>query len=843
MKRTFALVFISLFISQNAYPQIIEDVARLGKIKFPPAGDENFIHSDVWGFTRDGREYAVLARSESGVSIVDVTDPAHPVEASFIPKPANTQRLYHCKPYNGYIYAVMRPGPLQIIDARDPYNATTVKEYSENFSECYSIIIADSIAHLTDVVSATEGVSHIMLDISDPENPVEVGTWHRSYHHVFVRNDTLIGFALKGEVDLIDISDPAGPDRFMTFNAGDDCHSGWLNDTGTILTTDHENPGGHLKLWDISNDPPTLIDEFLTPTNNEGETAIHHSRWYGDRIYTSYWQDGFRVVDASNPTNLLQEAVYDTIDPNQDDALYRGNWGVYPYAPSRNVYVSSPSEGLWILDYQHDGPGIRHDPIKAIAGGSAKVRFKFQHLNGGLPDSTQSYIYWRHNHDATWQKTAGFISAGDSSYFFEITPEEGSVYLDYYLKIEGTQGQWTRVPGLAPDLDYYRLHIGDDPYIDDLYISEVSDAASTAGEFLEIHNRSDSECNLNQFKIVQYGAGSDGNYNTAEFIFDIDSDAVLQDADTTVPANGFLIIGRGVSQTEFEGIWGALPEEAHYNSGADSLEFGGQAQKRWILFSGGNFDQPDGLIVDDSQLAIAGAQNRSYQNRPGHWKTTDYQSANPGFLDNDQSLPVELIAFKGAYEKNHVLLQWQTRSEFNHLGFNILRRCEFTEQYTPIASHRNNDSLKAVNNGAFGKQYHYRDFNLTANARHHYILQAVDVDGSVSEYGPVTIDVDARSPAINAFRLSHPYPNPFNPSTQVEVDFPDQHKPISAEITIYNYRGQMVKQLFKGLLYSGSYRFQWHGRNEEGKALPSGLYYLRFHSADFNTMRKLLLLR
>ncbi len=163
--------------------QTIQNVTQLSTTQFNPVSGEDFVVADVWGFTDEGREYAVLARTEAGVSIIDVTNPTHPVIAGFVPIAAGGHNLFHAKYYNGYIYTVMRPGPLQIIDARDPYNPTIVKEYSTGFSEAYVIFISDSVAYLADVESSREGVSLIALDISDSVNPIELGTWYRTYHH------------------------------------------------------------------------------------------------------------------------------------------------------------------------------------------------------------------------------------------------------------------------------------------------------------------------------------------------------------------------------------------------------------------------------------------------------------------------------------------------------------------------------------------------------------------------------------------------------------------------------------------------------------------------------------
>src|SRR5262245_37034367 len=47
-------------------------------------------YSNIWGYTDpQGREYALLG-TDIGLSIVNITDPRHPVEVAFVPGPGPT---------------------------------------------------------------------------------------------------------------------------------------------------------------------------------------------------------------------------------------------------------------------------------------------------------------------------------------------------------------------------------------------------------------------------------------------------------------------------------------------------------------------------------------------------------------------------------------------------------------------------------------------------------------------------------------------------------------------------------------------------------------------------------
>lgn len=447
------------FAQLFAQTPIVENVQQLGFIDLSYRSPADRSVAGVWGFTQDDREYALVPITDAGISIVEVTDPTNPVEVSFVPMPAGTDRLYYAQYSKGYIYAIMRPGPLQIINAKDPANAFTETLYQPNFSSVYGIFIADTLLHLSDVDGAPSGIKNFFLDISDPVNPVEVSSFPGAYHHSYIRGNTLYGWYFGGGCDIVDISDFKNVFIKETITVGTKAHGGWLNDAGTVLISDQEFPGGHLKLWDVSGPgPTTLISEFATPTNYEGETSIHRSFWYGDLIYMSYWRDGFRVADASNPDSVVQVGVFDNDNPNSD-GLLRGGWQAFPYLPSRNVLYTDRKRGLYVLDYLGDGPGLRHDPPDVHYDANQPLTATFEVINGPSVDVASSAVYWRTSKSAPWQQEAIVATGTANVYEFTITPPADARQIYYYIKAMGTNGQFTRAPGLAPYIDWYEVPV------------------------------------------------------------------------------------------------------------------------------------------------------------------------------------------------------------------------------------------------------------------------------------------------------------------------------------------------------------------------------------------------
>lgn len=74
--------------------------------------------------------------------------------------------------------------------------------------------------------------------------------------------------------------------------------------------------------------------------------------------------------------------------------------------------------------------------------------------------------------------------------------------------------------------------------------------------------------------------------------------------------------------------------------------------------------------------------------------------------------------------------------------------------------------------------------------------------------------------------ISSVFPNPFNPSTTITYSL--DHRS-DVEITIYNARGQKIRQLVKGNRTPGNYKVTWNGTDEANRACSSGSYLIVMH--------------
>ncbi len=64
----------------------------------------------------------------------------------------------------------------------------------------------------------------------------------------------------------------------------------------------------------------------------------------------------------------------------------------------------------------------------------------------------------------------------------------------------------------------------------------------------------------------------------------------------------------------------------------------------------------------------------------------------------------------------------------------------------------------------------------------------------------------------------------------------------NVKLAVYNLIGQKIRTLVNGYLPAGLHSAVWDGRNDEGDAAVSGVYFYRFDADGFvNTQRMVLL--
>jgi hypothetical protein len=87
----------------------------------------------------------------------------------------------------------------------------------------------------------------------------------------------------------------------------------------------------------------------------------------------------------------------------------------------------------------------------------------------------------------------------------------------------------------------------------------------------------------------------------------------------------------------------------------------------------------------------------------------------------------------------------------------------------------------------------------------------------------------------SSYSLRQNYPNPFNPSTTISFDLP---KPSNVKVTVYDIQGKELHVLLNEHRTAGIHRVQW-----DASGFSSGVYFYKIESAEFNDVKKMMLVK
>jgi hypothetical protein len=114
-------------------------------------------------------------------------------------------------------------------------------------------------------------------------------------------------------------------------------------------------------------------------------------------------------------------------------------------------------------------------------------------------------------------------------------------------------------------------------------------------------------------------------------------------------------------------------------------------------------------------------------------------------------------------------------------------------------------------------------------------LHVVDVEFNIKDINFVFVG----KPQVAADRYGN-YPNPFTYETTIFLSIPLE---TNGSLTIYNYKGQLVKRLFNGNFSPGNMEITWKGTNHQYKTAGSGVYIYQLKTDLLTRSGKMLLIK
>ncbi|MBP7309797.1 MAG: chitobiase/beta-hexosaminidase C-terminal domain-containing protein [Candidatus Cloacimonetes bacterium] len=250
-------------------------------------------------------------------------------------------------------------------------------------------------------------------------------------------------------------------------------------------------------------------------------------------------------------------------------------------------------------------------------------------------------------------------------------------------------------------------------------------------------------------------------------------------------------------------------------------------------------DQP-GIItttynVGDGITGITGTLSRYSTGMLQFWPTMNSPAASSH--NNSINAPVVTIA-----QINSNLENYQS-----HLV--RLNSVHFTSPTGNYATGQSYDLLDATGTIIFRTQFYDADYASGDTPMHNgtfNVLGIVTEYNSAAQFTPRFLadfnptGIEDEYVSGSGMNLLGNYPNPFNPETTIRFT---ADKSEAASLTIYNQRGQAVKNYMIPVTLKGINNISWDGRDNNGSSVSSGVYYFRLKSGSYSSTKKMVLMK
>ncbi len=813
-----------IFVSVSAQQVDIENIRPIVNVDLGTC-------NDVWGYTDpNGHDFALVGH-RTGTYIYDVsTNPHDPIEVGFIAGETSTWR--DLKTHGYYCYVTNETGGgIDIISLEDPFNPYKVGSHTSSVATAHNLFIADGYAYLVGSGGGNAGTNPwqgaIILDLYDPENPIEVGRWEEEYlHDIYVKNDTAYGCDIyNGSLFIIDVSDKSNPTTMVEHNYSNyGCHAVWLTDDSKYAVTADEEAGGYVYIFDIQDfDNINLLSTWYPNEPEVLNKSVHNVFIKDSLLYVSYYVYGTRIVDISNPYHPIEVGYYDWY-PGQN-GLYNGNWGTYPFTNNGLIYSSDyTGNGFFIMSYPFMGE-IEFEEINDTENNTDPISFNvsIDESSDYSVDYSSLKLYW--GLDGVLTDSSLLVSSG-TSFVGSLTPSGENGIMHYHVAFKTQSGERVTKPYGAP-YSSYTFNIGVDnvpPEID--LITDIEDQFYPTSSFNVYINASD---NIGISMVELFWQAGNGEIQST-----VCSEIYSQNLGLVYVG---LITYNDINPGTEIRYWAIATDGGSQNNQSVSDENQFYISDQYAL---GNFE--DESSMDSWDL---GEWGRQYVNHTIKWGIND--SPNGLYAPNAYNAcyliePIDLTYFNKAYirfSSGELLMPGdygyvQVKRGSNPNWTNILTVSEWNnqelfERYINLSSYMNEDELffrllMTSDSEDESQGWYVDDINLVLN-----------------QDMPPNVNTDSFINNIpNQLALRPSYPNPFNPNTKISFSLP---KLSDVDMQVVDINGRKIRNLLNNTLASGNHNVSWDGTNNSGVNMSSGIYFIILNVDGVILSQKLSLIR
>jgi hypothetical protein len=193
------------------------------------------------------------------------------------------------------------------------------------------------------------------------------------------------------------------------------------------------------------------------------------------------------------------------------------------------------------------------------------------------------------------------------------------------------------------------------------------------------------------------------------------------------------------------------------------------------------------------------------------------------------NVPVEGACFAEQMESGSVVVCWTSGALGDAVGINIYRSTSEEGPFVRV----NEEPLEVQSSGSF------EDASVWPETTFWYEVRVTLDSGEedVLAGSPVIVTTRGRL----ALRLGTSRPNPFSDHAVLSFDLPEHTGPVG--LSVFNVNGREIRRLVDGVRERGRYEIVWDGRDSSGKAVASGVYFLRLRVDGESRAQKVMVLR
>ncbi len=226
--------------------------------------------------------------SDGDVDIVDVADPANPIQVGAFAHSSSAITLA-----NNIIYSAELTGGLTMIAVGDPLNPAPIGYYDIPGAG-FCVVTTGNHVYLADWQTLN------VIDVSNPSVPIQAGR----LKGLGCEDMVLVGrylYVVASGFHVIDMAQPTAPREVGFLELIGSEKIDVSNNYAYVTKFD-----GGLYIVDVSDPTNPTEAGFFNTTGEPYDIAA-----FGTYAYLAVWQEGLRIIDVANPTSPVEVGVFD----------------------------------------------------------------------------------------------------------------------------------------------------------------------------------------------------------------------------------------------------------------------------------------------------------------------------------------------------------------------------------------------------------------------------------------------------------------------------------------------------------------------------------------------------